>query len=343
MPSASTLNWVLLSVDDIDYDADNPRIQLAFDQGREKSEATIKLALGAEAPDEDTAHGTTILGLKNSIRANRGIIQPIIVRRKDDGRYLVVEGNTRLMIYREFRDKEFDGDWSMIPAVIHEGIDQFGIDSIRLQSHLVGPRQWSPYSKARYLAHLEKSNEVPWDTIISFCGGNSAEVSELVAAYYDMEKFYRPVVEAEPDGKFDPSRFSTFVVLQQKRISGAVLDAGYTKEDYAKWVHTKKIFPSQDARQLARIMKNEKAREIFLNDGSKAALNFLNALTDAQDDEKLGDAELELLVRELTQRLLKMTREEEASIKTDLDGDMAQILIQLESELNSICNGFREG
>jgi len=332
----------IISIDKIDYDAENPRIQLVFDQGREKNEANIKLALGAESPDEDASKGTTILGLKNSIKANRGVIHPIIVKKKDDGRYLVIEGNTRLMIYREFREKDFKGDWSQIPCLIYDAIDQGEIDAIRLQSHLVGPRQWTPYSKAKYLAELEKRDSNPsWDEVINFCGGDRRDVGELVAAFYDMERTYRKLVEKE-GARFDPSRFSTFVVLQQPKISRALVDAGFSKDDYAKWVHEKKIFPSQDARQLPRILKDKKATTMFLSEGSKVALNYLNSMNSGDDTKAISDATVMQLARILTQRLLKMTREEEAALKTDSDGDEAQILIQLESELIVFCNGFRD-
>ena len=66
-----------IPTNEIDYDEDNPRIQLAFDLGKEKNEANIKLALGHDAPDEEVQKGTTIIGLKNSIRANGGIISPL--------------------------------------------------------------------------------------------------------------------------------------------------------------------------------------------------------------------------------------------------------------------------
>ena len=115
--------------------------------------ATIKLALG-EDPDEDSSPGTTLRGLKNSIKANKSIIHPIIVKKHENGRYLVIEGNTRLMIYREFKEN-FDGDWDTIPCYVYDVIESAEIDAIRLQSHLVGPRQWSPYAKARYLAELK--------------------------------------------------------------------------------------------------------------------------------------------------------------------------------------------
>jgi hypothetical protein len=50
--------------------------------------------------------GTTAEKLRNSILANGGIMQPIIVRKQENGQHLCVEGNTRLYLYRTFaRDK----------------------------------------------------------------------------------------------------------------------------------------------------------------------------------------------------------------------------------------------
>ena len=196
------------------------------------------------------------------------------------------------MIYRE--EKGFDGEWDKISAVIHDGIDQFGVDSIPSVT-LVGPRQWSPYSKARYLALLEKRGNIDWETVVSFCGGSRADVDELVAAYYDMERHYRPIVDAE-DKRFDPSRFSTFVVLQQRRVSSAVVDAGFDKDDYARWVHERKIMPSQHARAIPRILSNKHAKDIFIRDGSQAALNYLTSLGE-NDDKTLSDAPMELLAK----------------------------------------------
>lgn len=329
-----------ISIDEIDYDPANPRIQIVFDHGREKNESNIKLALGADSPDEEESSGTTLRGLKTSIRAHQGIIHPIIVKKTDDGRYLVVEGNTRLMIYREFRDKGFDGNWSSIPCLVHDSIDQSSIEAIRLLSHLVGPRQWAPYAKARYLSELQKKSDVSWSDIVDFCGGDSRDVLELVAAYYDMEEFYRPLIVSS-GGRFDPSRFSAFIILQQKRVHTALMDADFDKADYAKWIHDRTIFPIRDARQLPRILKNEKATDLLISEGSKTALNYLNAFPD-NGGAKLDEATLERLARELTNRLLKMTREEEAALKADPDGDQAQMLIQLESELNVLCNVFRD-
>jgi hypothetical protein len=332
----------LLPIDEVDYDANNPRIQLAFHQGKERNEANIKLALNASSPDEENATGTTIRGLKTSIKANGGIIQPIIVKREANGRYLVVEGNTRLMIYNEFHAKGFPGTWDEIPSIVYDNIDESTVDAIRLQSHLVGPRQWSPYAKASYLAGLEQRGDVPWEDIVSFCGGSSRDVDELVSAYQDMERHYRALVDGIPGERFDPSRFSTFVVLQQRRVSQSIYDAGFDKDDYARWVHERKIFPSQDARQIPRILGNDRAQAIFLAEGSREALNYINSQQDGNGGETIEDASLDILARELTDRLLKMTRAEESALKEDPDGDVSQLLIGLESELVTLCSVLRE-
>ena len=331
-----------LPIDQIDYDANNPRIQLAFHQGKVKNEANIKLALNASSPDEENSTGTTIRGLKNSIRANQGIIQPIIVKQEADGRYLVVEGNTRLMIYNEFHTKGFAGNWDEILAIVYDDIDENAVDAIRLQSHLVGPRQWSPYAKASYLAGLEQRGDVPWEDIVSFCGGSSRDVDELVSAYQDMERHYRTLVDGIPGERFDPSRFSTFVVLQQKRVSQSIFDAEFDKDDYARWVHEHKIFPSQDARQIPRILGNDKARDIFLAEGSREALIYLNSQQGGGGGETIEDASLDILARELTDRLLKMTRAEESALKENPNGETSQVLSGLESELVTLCSVLRE-
>ena len=284
---------------------------------------------------------TTLRGLKNSIKANKSIIHPIIVKKHENGRYLVIEGNTRLMIYREFKEKNFDGDWDTIPCYVYDVIESAEIDAIRLQSHLVGPRQWSPYAKARYLAELERREDVSWDTIVSFCGEDRRSVDTLVSAFYDMENYYRVIVEEE-GAPYDTSRFSTFVVFQGPNIQQAVFNNGFDQTDYARWVHTRKIFPSQDARAIPRILNNSEAREIFLNENSRAALNYLNSLRDDGPNTSLEDASIEDLSRELFNKLLNMTRRDEQALIDNPESEQAQILIQLESELDVICDKFRE-
>ena len=81
-------------------------------------EAGMKLALMRGGPDDGSA-GTTYSGLKQSIKTNRGVVHPVIVNREPDGKLLVIEGNTRVILDREFKkeDRDDDAAWDSIPAL----------------------------------------------------------------------------------------------------------------------------------------------------------------------------------------------------------------------------------
>src|SRR5262245_60720156 len=101
-----------IPVDNILLDRRNPRIAHATESLRGTvTQEWITLALGHAAPeDEERGTSTTYSSLKASIRANRGLINPIIVTPRENGKYLVIEGNTRVAIYRELDDEGSPGN-----------------------------------------------------------------------------------------------------------------------------------------------------------------------------------------------------------------------------------------
>ena len=156
MNGSSCCAFDLVPVDGLELDLTNPRIAKYVEMyGSKISAEQMSLALGAG--DSQTEEGsTTFYSLKESIKTNGGVIHPIIVSKHDDGRLVVIEGNTRTLIYREFCEQAIPGDWAKIPAMVYRGLSLADIDAIRLQTHLVGPRPWDPYSKAKYLDHLKE-------------------------------------------------------------------------------------------------------------------------------------------------------------------------------------------
>lgn len=132
----------------------------------------------AGEPGEEGKGATTPEKLRNSILANRGIMQPIIVNRQKDGRLVCIEGNTRLYINRQFQNDGVEGDWSTIPAIVHDCVAGDGVNAIRLQAHLVGPRAWDAYSKAKYQWELHNKYLMPLDRLVDLCGGS--KVSSFV-------------------------------------------------------------------------------------------------------------------------------------------------------------------
>lgn len=127
-------NYIDLPVDSIKLDKSNPRIArgVAY-YGENITSETMALLLGATSE--------ACASLRESIRENGGIIHPIVVNKRTDGSYVVIEGNTRLQIYKDFIKHGVPGDWTKIRAIVYEDLDNDRMHAIRLQAHLIGPRE----------------------------------------------------------------------------------------------------------------------------------------------------------------------------------------------------------
>jgi hypothetical protein len=332
MPS-DRCTYELLDVRTLELDLSNPRIaQYVEMYGDDISAEQMSLALGAG--DSLAGDGsTTFHSLRESIKTCGRIIHPIIVNQDAEGKHIVIEGNTRVLIYREFLDQGIGGSWTEIPAIVYADLSQADIDAIRLQAHLVGPRQWDPYSKAKYLDHLRNSAHLTLGQIVDYCGGRKKEVSDFIDAFHDMERHYRPILAH--DGEFDPSRFSAFVELQNPRVKMAVLDAGFSYIDFARWVKDQLIFPLNTVRQLPRILANDKSRAIFLSDGAQEAIKVLDVPT---ADAALAEASLAQLAREIAKRIAHMPYSEVQRLRQDSAHEESDMLREAKDSLTQLCS-----
>ena len=143
-------------VDQVELDVGNPRIARVLAMYDDITPERMALALGVGDSQSGEENTTTFRSLRESIRTNKEIIHPIIVDKDPAGHMVVIEGNTRTLIYRQFLEQGLEGEWDTIPAMVYSNLSESQKDAIRLQAHLVGPRPWDPYSKAKYLAHLWK-------------------------------------------------------------------------------------------------------------------------------------------------------------------------------------------
>lgn len=262
----------MVAVKDIELDTTNPRIAHFVEMyGGKVTDDQIFMALNVAGDDE--GQGPTFNKLRQAIATCGGIISPVLLNRQSDGKLLCIEGNTRVALYRDFLQIGQEGNWEFIPAIVYEGLDPAQVDAIRLQAHLVGPRAWDPYSKAKYLHELRTKEHIPFSQLVDFCGGSEKTVQESLGAYRDMEKHYRPLLAADED--FDVRRFSGFVELQKPGIKEAIQKAGFSVTDFSNWIIEKKIEKLQDVRLLPRIFKDAKARESFLKAGASEAVRAL--------------------------------------------------------------------
>lgn len=333
---ATNYSYRLIPIDELELDTTNPRIRKWLEMyGPNPTPEQIHMALGIGS-NETESNSTTFSSLRESIRTNGGIINPIIVDQRRSGKLVVVEGNTRVAIYRTFKEDGVSGNWDQIPALVHEELEQLGIDSIRLQAHLVGPRPWDPYSKAKYLHHLRNIENVPFNQLVDLCGGKRKELQNYIDAYSDMEKYYRRVIS--DDTAFDPTRFSAFVELQRPRIKQAILKSGFTLEDFSRWVDQRLIDPIETMRDLPEILNNPDARKVFLQDGAKQAAKLVD-LPPPTSGQVLS---LEELARMLSQRINQLSWKDVERLKENPSLPLADSFFELEETLQDICKKIRD-
>ena len=326
------MKYVKLPIDSVNLDVDNPRIKQWLEiYGEEITSEAISLALSASGGQASSSTYTT---LKESIKVNKGIVNPILVNRQSDGKLVVIEGNTRLQIYKEFAVSDPLGPWKDIIAIVYDNLPEAEIHAIRLQTHLVGPRDWDPFSKAKYLHQLSNIDKMPMSMIISFCGGKSSEIRKLIDAYTDMQKYYFPAayeMEIDPD----PREFSKFAELQNSSITQALMVHKYNKTDFANWVVNGNVDTAQNVRKLPAVLANSLAKDEFLKTNISEAIKYLNVSDKGSKD--LTKASMDELVVELINRCRNIELKYVKALRNDPRyEDKKNNMIELNEQLNDI-------
>ena len=335
-------NYKMLDVEEISFDTDNPRIKMALEKyGDQLNAERIHFALRSASDGE---RGTSSYSsLRDSIFARGGVIFPITAIYKDD-RYVCIDGNTRLAIYKQFLKENVEGTWSEIKAIVLDDADQRDIETIRVSAHLVGSREWPAYEKARYLHYLRYSEFMDYSEMIALCGGNKRDIERQIDAYHDMNEYYRNVVD---DTAFHIDRFSGFVELQRPRIKDAILEAGLEFKDFGEWIRDGKIYRLENVRDLPRVLRDDEAKETFLTGGPRsieAAVKLLDQKAEKESGQTDSEITLETasvyqLAEVLSRRINDLPYSEVRALKDKEREDVAEqigILEGLSTRLNSL-------
>jgi hypothetical protein len=323
-----------LPISSIELDIDNPRIKMYLENYAEVTAEGIALALNTSADSGQTSFSS----LREAIKTNGGIINPILVNHRTNGKYVVIEGNTRLQIYKDFVTSKVPGNWNFIRCIVYEALTDDDIHSIRLQSHMVGPRDWDAYSKAKYLDYLMNQEKLPMNSIISFCGGKKAEIDKLVKAYQDMQQFYVPYVkQAGMDISYKD--FSKFAELQNKSVIDALLLNGFTKKDFAKWVVDGNVDTAMNVRLIPTILKTKESKEEFLKSNIAKAMTKVTIKTENAD---LSSVDYLDLCRVITNKLDKIELKESRFIQSPEGAEKKNALITLQESIKFVLGDTEE-
>jgi hypothetical protein len=255
----------------LDLDPQNPRIGLYKDSLPKNtlSDQDIRHAITNRSPDAYSK-------LRDSIEINQGIINPVWVGPLQHGKHLVIEGNTRVLIYRELAAKYPNiGTWKTIPAnVLPVGISDSQINFIRLEAHLRGVTEWDAYERARYLYILNEKEGYSAPRLEQLTRLRRSDIETEIRAFRDMNEIYNPKFPSDP---YQSQKFSYFVEFERNnRLKQQVQNAGLGIGDFCDWVGTQRIPRAENVRQLGQILSDEKATEHFLADGYDRAIQYLS-------------------------------------------------------------------
>jgi ParB-like nuclease domain len=121
--------------------------------------------------------------LKEDIKRNGGLIEPVIVR---DGTFEVLEGNSRLAAYR-FLAKTDPITWAKMKCILlPNDISDSLVFALLGQYHIKGRKDWAPYEQAGFLYRRHKKQNVDVQTLARELGQSLKTVKHLIETYQFM-------------------------------------------------------------------------------------------------------------------------------------------------------------
>lgn len=157
---------------------DNPRVYSALRENGNENPSQSEI----EALMRSTEN---VKELKTQIEQNGGLIEPLIVVRKD-GDYVVLEGNSRLAAYRILFEIN-PSKWSKVPVnILPEDISETEIFTLIGTYHLVKKKDWTVYEQAAYVYRQKQLQDCPITTLAKKVGLSMPTVKKYIEVYEFM-------------------------------------------------------------------------------------------------------------------------------------------------------------
>jgi len=296
-----------INVDLIELDELNPRISLARDSEIEGigsqclSQKTVEYFLKAQRSYNE---------LKNAIKHSGGATIPIWVYPIEDGKYKVIEGNTRLAIHKQLKNsideenaKEKYGQINCV--VLPKKIDDESKDYLRLICHLRGQTPWDVYERAKYLNNLYSEEKYPLEELARITKLSETDISQDIAAYKIM------TIQFTKKYELDVHKFSYFKeFVKDKKLKYTMESLNLTEEDFCDWVGKLKLTRAMDVRKLNNLLNEPSSREAFIKKDLDRAISVLKEVI-PEKSEKIF-----MLMAELNKKIDKIEFIDTEEIRT---------------------------
>lgn len=261
----------LLAQSELSFYSENPRVYSALNvaDGVPEQDEIEELMTGMEHVKQ----------LKVSIEANGGLIDPLIVR---DGKFTVLEGNSRLAAYRLLA-KQDPIKWSKVKCkVLPESISDSAIFTLLGQYHIIGRKDWSPFEQAGYLYRRTKTSKVPIDCIAEELGISKGIANKFIEVYSFMveKNDLKPLHWSYYDEYLKNNAIKSF------RKTNADLD-----DTVVEQIKTEQIAQATDIRnKLGAIAKvSTKTSKKVMAEISKGKISIYEGFNRVEDTGRTGD------------------------------------------------------
>jgi hypothetical protein len=183
--------------------------------------------------------------------------EPLIVS-KEEGRYIVIEGNRRLaaikvilnpgLIRAEIPevDSSIKNSIQEVPIIISSREDAWRYLGFK---HVNGPAKWGSYAKARYIAQVHDDFKIPLEQIARQIGDTHKTVQRLYRGLMVIEQAEKEKVFSREDSKKSSFAFSHLYTGLQYRGISQYLELKDENEN------TREFVPKNKISELGEVLK----------------------------------------------------------------------------------------
>lgn len=307
-----------MAIHELHFLPDNPRVYAAI---REMTD------FGDLTPDEKQVRiyerllqEPSVNNLIPEIKRDGGLQDPVIVRMD---RRQVIEGNSRLAVFRKLWKDTHDDQWAYIRCLVVTQLTDDQQTRLLAQTHLHGKTEWSPYAQALFCFRWIEEEGKDIATLVKLSGLTAAKIKKNVKVIQLMKE--------NNDDKL--SHFSYYDVLVTNRIISTTIEQRPSLRDTLFTQIRDEEFTAQEMRQQVPtvIHKPKILRKYERGDVT---------LDDAYDRAKISG----------TQKRLKRVRDTLDDIqKSQIDGlehnevgAVRQILRQIDRHLKRVSGMIEE-
>ena len=216
---------------------DNPRVYAAIREMTDFSDLTSEEKQARIY--ERLLREPSVKRLIPEIERDGGLQDPVIVRMD---RRQVIEGNSRLAVYRKLWDDTGDTKWAHIRCLVVTDLTHEQQTRLLAQTHLHGKTDWSPYARALFCFRWVEEDRKEISSLARISGLTANEIRKNVRVIQLMKD--------NNDDKLSNFSYYNDILVRNRVISAAIADrpalrdkmlaeikAGqFTAQQMRKWV-----------------------------------------------------------------------------------------------------------